>query len=202
MVLALQPEAEAQYNISYPTVPTFPSGDPPLGQPLQGSSPATNGRNAYPSDNPDGPPLQFVYEAANCRLFYQFQDLNDITGVWRRVANVAWGNGTCAAGSTVSASNRFPQLANATLPYSSKVNLNAALPPGAGGANTTQSSPTNGTFPANSTRLPTSTTTNSTRLPSMTSKGPSPVFTGGARSLSVNKLALLGITGLFLGMDM
>ena len=55
------------------------------------------------------PPLQFVYEAANCRLFYQFEDALDITHLWKYVANVP--------GGTVTANNLFPLLANDTVPY-------------------------------------------------------------------------------------
>lgn len=109
-------------------IPALPTDDPSLGQPFGSTSPPINGRNAYPSDSPNGPPLQFVYEAANCRLFYQFEDTLDITHLWKRVANVVWGNSTCVPGSTATTNNQFPLLANETVPYNPDVNSNATCP--------------------------------------------------------------------------
>lgn len=45
-------------------------------------------------------PLQFRYEAANCRLFYTWDMARDITAVWKAVARVAWRGQKCAPGST------------------------------------------------------------------------------------------------------
>ncbi|KAK4119830.1 hypothetical protein N657DRAFT_684142 [Parathielavia appendiculata] len=45
-------------------------------------------------------PLQFRYEAANCRLFYTWDMARDITAIWKAVAGVAWGGKKCAPGTT------------------------------------------------------------------------------------------------------
>jgi len=56
-------------------------------------------------------PLQFVYEAADCRLWYQPQHINDISNLWATVAAQAFGlNNTdvfslCVEGSTNAASS-------------------------------------------------------------------------------------------------
>jgi hypothetical protein len=52
-------------------------------------------------------PLQFVYDAADCRIWWTAEMLFDVTAIWRKVADVAFGvNGSapfadgCVAGST------------------------------------------------------------------------------------------------------
>lgn len=50
-----------------------------------------------------GVPLQFRYEAANCRLFYTWEMARDISAVWRAAADVAWRGGRCVPGSTTNA---------------------------------------------------------------------------------------------------
>ncbi|KAK4148577.1 hypothetical protein C8A00DRAFT_38847, partial [Chaetomidium leptoderma] len=50
-----------------------------------------------------GVPLQFRYEAANCRLFFTWAMATDITAVWEAVAGAAWYGGKCAVGSTTNA---------------------------------------------------------------------------------------------------
>jgi hypothetical protein len=173
----------ASLNLTLPQAPSFPTGQPPLGQPL-GDGQTINGRNAYPQDNPDGPPLQFVYESANCRLFYQYEDSVDITHMWKRVANVAWSNGTCVPGSTVSSKNNFPMLANDTVPYSTKVFQNATIPKGAGNANIT---------------TPKYSASSSSVAPAATTSKP-PQFTGAASRAPLNIFMVVGIFSAVLGM--
>lgn len=62
-------------------------------------------------------PLQFIYEASNCRLFFTAEDQYDISNLWTRVANVAWGNGKCVEGSTVTDDNSFPDGAYDTVSF-------------------------------------------------------------------------------------
>ncbi|TKA44043.1 hypothetical protein B0A54_04809 [Friedmanniomyces endolithicus] len=45
-------------------------------------------------------PLQFVYEAADCRFFYTADMILDQSLVWQRTYDLKWGNGTCVQGST------------------------------------------------------------------------------------------------------
>jgi hypothetical protein len=44
-------------------------------------------------------PLQFVYEAAECRIWYSPVMIFDASKVWEATANTKWGNGECNAGS-------------------------------------------------------------------------------------------------------
>jgi hypothetical protein len=72
--------------------------DAPL-EPVRGGR--FNYRNAYSREEPNGYPLQFVYEASNCKLFYTPDMIKNVTNIWTRVADVAWKGGRCVAGSTV-----------------------------------------------------------------------------------------------------
>ena len=75
--------------------------DAPLLPSIDGDSrSAVNSHSGFTIDDLDGCPLQFRYEAAHCRLFYTSSMVADVTETWRRVANIAWGNGTCVPGST------------------------------------------------------------------------------------------------------
>lgn len=47
----------------------------------------------------DGIPAQFVYEAADCRIFYEPSMISDVTTIWKRAADAAWGGKACVAGS-------------------------------------------------------------------------------------------------------
>lgn len=47
----------------------------------------------------DGTPSQFLYEPADCRLFYTPAMMADVTQIWIAAADAAFGNGKCAAGS-------------------------------------------------------------------------------------------------------
>ncbi|KAK3716553.1 hypothetical protein LTR37_006449 [Vermiconidia calcicola] len=45
-------------------------------------------------------PLQFVYEAADCRLFYKARMMYDQSLVWQAASEAYWGDGACVEGST------------------------------------------------------------------------------------------------------
>jgi len=47
----------------------------------------------------DGVPAQFIYEAADCRVYYEPAMIGDVTAIWKRAADVAWGGKKCVAGS-------------------------------------------------------------------------------------------------------
>ena len=51
-------------------------------------------------------PLQFVYEAADCRLFYTAPMMVDQETVWATTYEANWGNGNCVKGSTGQASSK------------------------------------------------------------------------------------------------
>lgn len=51
--------------------------------------------------NDENIPLQFVYEAADCRIFYTFNTVYNYTNLWQYAANAIWSNpGLCVQGST------------------------------------------------------------------------------------------------------
>ncbi len=92
---------------------TLPAGlpsreDPPLVSNADYGS--FNMRNAYAVDRPDMP-LQFVYEAANCRRFYTSDTLADMTTLWGSLADVAWHGAKCVSGSTVNADDTIGNVA-------------------------------------------------------------------------------------------
>ncbi|KAH7399875.1 hypothetical protein BKA64DRAFT_733306 [Cadophora sp. MPI-SDFR-AT-0126] len=47
----------------------------------------------------DGIPAQFLYEPADCRLFYEAPMISDVTFIWKRAADAAWSGRKCVAGS-------------------------------------------------------------------------------------------------------
>ncbi|KAK1621622.1 peptidase S41 family protein [Colletotrichum phormii] len=93
-------------------------GDPPLLPTLAKSGGSFNYRNAYARKRPDSFPEQFIYEAANCRLFYTADMLANITEIWARSADSAWNKAKCVGGSTVC---KDGIISNDILPFSDKV---------------------------------------------------------------------------------
>ena len=120
-------------------------------------------------------PLQFIYEASNCRLFCTAADIYDISNAWSRVANVVWGNGFCVPGSSIELDNTFPSGAYDTVPFSPLVMSTVVQPPQpgllqavvlapAGGDNNLSNNPSNNvTSFSNSTLANRSTKTNRLR---------------------------------------
>ncbi|KAK6073582.1 peptidase S41 family protein [Seiridium cupressi] len=47
------------------------------------------------ADNPGGPPLQFEYLAADCRLYYTLDNFLNMTNLWHDVANAIWNDNSC-----------------------------------------------------------------------------------------------------------
>ncbi|KAK3687987.1 pyridine nucleotide-disulfide oxidoreductase family protein [Podospora appendiculata] len=63
------------------------------------SSAAVNVRDQILRDHvDDGLPAQFVYEAADCRLYWTLPMVNDVTQIWKAAAHAAFNGGKCAAG--------------------------------------------------------------------------------------------------------
>lgn len=58
-----------------------------------------NLRNEYDPEDSETP-LQFVYEAAECRLFYTIENYLQRETVWQAAAKALFGNGGCVKGST------------------------------------------------------------------------------------------------------
>ena len=72
---------------------TIPNGD-------EGPIMRVNFRNNIRKGDTTLTPLQFVYEAANCRLFYTAPMNVNQELVWEAAYIAQWGNGTCVQGST------------------------------------------------------------------------------------------------------
>ncbi len=51
-----------------------------------------------PDNVEDGLPAQYVYEAADCRLYLIAPMLSDVTKVWKAAADAAWSGAPCVAG--------------------------------------------------------------------------------------------------------
>ncbi|KAK2593876.1 hypothetical protein QQS21_008396 [Conoideocrella luteorostrata] len=60
---------------------------------------AVNVRDQILKDNVnDGVPAQYVYEAADCRLYWTAPMISDVTEVWKATANSAFNGAKCVAG--------------------------------------------------------------------------------------------------------
>ncbi|KAI9687704.1 MAG: hypothetical protein M1822_001783 [Bathelium mastoideum] len=57
-----------------------------------------NLRDNIAQDDPSATPLQFIFEPADCRIFYTAQSVTQPKYVWEHVADVMWGNKSCAVG--------------------------------------------------------------------------------------------------------
>ncbi|KAM0550303.1 hypothetical protein ACHAPJ_008973 [Fusarium lateritium] len=67
--------------------------------PLVLESGGVNLRNAY-QEGDDDLPLQFQYQAADCRLYYTADNIFRPETTWKTAKNAIWGNGSCIDGST------------------------------------------------------------------------------------------------------
>lgn len=65
--------------------------------PLPLSLGSVNYRNTFSQTN-DQVPTQFVYEPANCHLFYTLDTLASPEATWALAANAVWGSGSCVGG--------------------------------------------------------------------------------------------------------
>jgi hypothetical protein len=95
-------------------------------EPLGGVNAADNLRMNDTTETP----LQFIYEAADCKLFYTVDQIFDVTKVWKAVVDTKWGNGSCVANSTGDPSSLSGGQAN--LPYCEK--WGNGCPPNSGAA--------------------------------------------------------------------
>jgi hypothetical protein len=130
-------EAFKSNGLEFPSINEVPSQyrivdqDPPLGGPIDERA-RINFPSTFNSTDPSETPLQFIYEAANCRLFYQPEDIFDGSKLWERVVDVAWGSGKCVAGSSINIDDTMSSGAYDTLPLCpesySNVPIDADLP--------------------------------------------------------------------------
>ena len=65
-----------------------------------GHSAKVNIRNNIREGDTSGTPLHFVYEAADCRIFYTAPMITKQSLLWKATYDAYWGNGSCVSGST------------------------------------------------------------------------------------------------------
>ncbi|KAF2640692.1 hypothetical protein P280DRAFT_325091 [Massarina eburnea CBS 473.64] len=58
-----------------------------------------NTLNNYRKGDKTNTPLQFIYEAADCRIFSTYADFGSPVLLWKRAVEAKWGDGKCAEGS-------------------------------------------------------------------------------------------------------
>jgi hypothetical protein len=63
-------------------------------------SSGVNFRNAYVNEDVRTP-LQFLFEPADCRLFFKAENYVQPASLWLSAAKAMFGNGSCASGSAV-----------------------------------------------------------------------------------------------------
>jgi hypothetical protein len=104
---------------------TFPGLVPlPLGSPAALSKYNLNAQDNIPEGDSQQIPLQFVFEPADCKIFYTAQTLLNPNALWAYVHDVAWKGQACAwgsvnaANSTVAAKNTTTPTTNYTQPSS------------------------------------------------------------------------------------
>ncbi|KAJ4350329.1 uncharacterized protein N0V89_008950 [Didymosphaeria variabile] len=68
---------------------------------VHGAQTRINLRDMYRINDTSLTPLEFVYEAADCRLFYTAEMVRNVTAVWQKTVDAHWGdaNKTCVEGS-------------------------------------------------------------------------------------------------------
>ncbi|PPJ55114.1 hypothetical protein CBER1_01536 [Cercospora berteroae] len=76
-----------------------------------------NFRNTIREGDSSVTPLQYVYDAASCKIFYTAPMYGSQELLWERVYEVAWENGNCVAGSTNHPSaNRTTEYGDVEIP--------------------------------------------------------------------------------------
>jgi hypothetical protein len=79
---------------------TFPGlTNLPLGDPADLKKYSLNLQDSIPLDDDAQVPLQFVFESANCRIFYTAETVQEQNALWQYAHDVAWGGKSCAWGS-------------------------------------------------------------------------------------------------------
>lgn len=57
-----------------------------------------NARDGIAQGDTTETPLQFVYQAADCRIWYTAEMTVDVTAMWEKAVDVAWGGASCVVG--------------------------------------------------------------------------------------------------------
>lgn len=68
--------------------------------PNTGKAAKVNSRNNIRLGDDTVTPLQFIYEAVDCRLFYTAEMISHASPIWKAAYAARWGDGECVEGST------------------------------------------------------------------------------------------------------
>jgi hypothetical protein len=63
-----------------------------------GGATAVNFRDGIRKGDDENVPLQFRYEEADCRVFYEPEHVVDVSSMWKKIADVRWRGAKCVAG--------------------------------------------------------------------------------------------------------
>jgi hypothetical protein len=87
-------------NLLQTTQDTFPGLTPlPLGDPANLRKYSVNLQDSIPLDDDAQVPLQFVFEPADCRIFYTQEAVLEQNALWQYAHDVTWNGKPCAWGS-------------------------------------------------------------------------------------------------------
>lgn len=138
-----------------------------------------NFRNNIRQNDSSMIPLQFVYEAADCRFFYTASMYEKQELVWDMTYKLAWGNDTCVRGSTGQPSSGFgdsyidspPPAGVATNDTIFPTEIGAALASTVSSTKTRSAGPTGSGASTESSSTPKTTATNGAELKSISVEG-------------------------------
>ena len=92
------------------------------------STPGVNVRDGLRQNDTSGVALQFVYEEADCRLYYTPEMTVDITSLWKAAADAQWGSsGKCVSGGGYSQKRNAHEVTTKLSPRRIQVSQAAAL---------------------------------------------------------------------------
>jgi hypothetical protein len=92
LVTSFALEIANAFNVTVPESLSLPSIKNP---PLYPALARINSGNIIRKGDKTNTPTQYLYDAADCRLFWTTENLIDVSTIWTRAANYRWGNATC-----------------------------------------------------------------------------------------------------------
>ncbi|KAL6708366.1 hypothetical protein ACN47E_003290 [Coniothyrium glycines] len=102
------------------------SSDVPFNRASNG--PGINVRDGLRQNDSSQTALQFVYEEADCRLYYTPEMTVDITSVWKAAADARWSsNGKCVSGGNYGQKRSAAEVTRKLIPRRARVSRGAAL---------------------------------------------------------------------------
>ncbi|KAH8674486.1 hypothetical protein BGZ60DRAFT_526446 [Tricladium varicosporioides] len=110
-------------NDTLPGLVPLPLGDPAILKSYQ-----LNLKDNIPQGDTAGIPLQFVFEPANCKIFFTPDTIFEPMNLWRQVHDIAWNGGKCSwGGMDTIVSNNGSGVGVPTTGNNSTIQINGAL---------------------------------------------------------------------------